>query len=98
MRRTGTHMELSEYRYYSVIGKIQNCAASAETFHDAVCGGIKIMLENSIADHAVLWYRSEKAGLSPYYWIFPADLTARTDAVFTWLTAFARFSALTVSP
>ena len=75
-------MDISEYRYYSAIGKIQSCAASAETFHEAVCGGIRIMLENGIADYAVLWYMSDEktACLAPYYWICPVDLTARRYA------------------
>ena len=71
-------MKESDLKYYKVIGKIQTCASTAESFYDAVCNSIKIVLDNSMADYAVIWYASkeEPRVLSPYYWIGPMDITS----------------------
>ena len=71
-------MKEIDLRYYKVIGKIHNAIASAASFDAAVSASLKVILENSMADYAVIWQadRSQEPALRPMYWIAPADLSS----------------------
>ncbi len=73
-------MDNSAIRIYKAIGAIQNVISNATTLDDALHGCLKVIVENSGADSAVIWYQ-DKAGtgkLHPYFWIGPVDLTRRS--------------------
>ena len=69
-----------DLRIFKAIGKIQSAISTAETLDEAIRSGLKVILENSMADYAVIWYETKKetgeSVLKPYYWICPADLTS----------------------
>ena len=71
-------MKKEDLRYFQTIGKIQNCVSKAETFDEAVRDGLKIILDNSMADYAVLWYavKEDQNVIRPFYWLCPVDLTS----------------------
>lgn len=70
-------MKKEDFRYFKIIGKIQNRVSKAETFDSALKEGLKIILEESVADCAVLWYQTDGGErIRPFYWICPADLTS----------------------
>ena len=69
-----------DLRIFKAIGKIQSAISTSETLDEAIRSGLKVILENSMADYAVIWYETKKetgeSALKPYYWICPADLTS----------------------
>ncbi len=76
-------MNTSELKYYKIIGRLHTRIASAQSFDDALRGGLKLILEQSLADYAVIWYADHETPqrLHPYYWICPLDLTSRCCGV-----------------
>ena len=73
-------MNAKDMQYYRVIGKLQACITSAADFDDAIYSCLKIILQNSMADHAVVWKAddSEIPVLHPVYWICPVDLSSKS--------------------
>lgn len=72
-------MDISNIKIFKTIGEIQSAISSASTLDEAIRTGLKKILENSIADYAIIWYAVKNSGqsiLKPYYWICPADLTS----------------------
>ena len=73
-------MKAEDIRLFKTIGKIQSVISASKNLGEAVRAGMKLILENSMADYAVIWYagrgRGEKELLRPYYWICPSDLTS----------------------
>ena len=65
--------------YYKTIGEIQSCIAASQTLDEALHASLKIIVENSQAANAVIWYLDKKGDkkLHPYYWISPIDLTSK---------------------
>lgn len=75
-------MDKKALQYYKVIGLISNAISKVDTFQDALKESLKIVLENSAADYAVVWYANKNKDnlVRPYYWICPVDLTNRSYA------------------
>ena len=73
-------MKAEDIRLFKIIGKIQTAIASSGKLDEAVRTGMKLILENSMADHAIIWYAVKDQGklkyLKPYYWLCPTDLTS----------------------
>ena len=69
-----------ELQYFRVIGKIHDCISKAESFDAAVTSCLRIVIENSMADYAVVWRTDspETTVLHPMYWICPGDLSSRS--------------------
>ena len=72
-------MDSQALKYYRTIGEIQNAIANATTLDAALQDGLRIIVENSGAEKAVIWYADKQNDdkLHPYYWIGPFDLTSR---------------------
>lgn len=73
-------MDKTSLKYYAVVGKVQQAIAKVSTFDEALKEGLKVILENSAADYAVMWYVDKEGGdiLHPYYWICPNDFSAKS--------------------
>lgn len=71
-------MDKNELRYFRVIGKIHSSISTAKNYEEAVSACLKIILENSMADYAVIWRAdgSENPVLYPMHWICPMDLSS----------------------
>ena len=73
-------MNKNDLKYFKIIGKMHTSISSAKKYDEAVTACLKIILENSMADYAVIW----KADLSvtptlyPMYWICPIDLSSHS--------------------
>ncbi len=68
-------MKKEDLKYYKLISQIQSTIGKSESYYDAIQNGIKIVVDNSCADYAVVW-REEEGVLHPYYWLSPLDLTS----------------------
>ena len=73
-------MDKSLVKYFKAIGQIQTSIANATTLDEALRSGLKIIVESSGADIAVIWYLDKKGDqhLHPYYWIGGNDLTSKS--------------------
>ena len=71
-------MDNNTLQYYRTIGAVQSAVSHASSYDEAIQTGLHIILDNTEADYAVLWYAdsSDAPVLRPYYWICPNDLTA----------------------
>lgn len=66
-------------KYYKIIGQISNEISKVDNFEDALKSCLKIILDNSDADYAVLWYKNKSGdALIPVYWLCPIDLTNKS--------------------
>ena len=72
-------MNEKDIQIYKFIGKIHACITSSKAFDEAVTDCLKIVLQYSMADHAVVWRadNSEVPVLRPVYWICPVDLSSK---------------------
>lgn len=61
--------------YENIIDKFRNSVFSEDSVVSSVYSGIKILIENKLADYAILWFGDNKETLSPYYWLCPYDLS-----------------------
>ena len=74
-------MDQSAIKSFRLLGKFQKAVSQADDFDSALKEGLRLVLENTDADHAVIWYINKGDGmLHPYYWICPIDLTGRAYA------------------
>ena len=75
-------MQRNDLIIYRTLGKIHAFVSTASTFDEVIRGEVRIMVENGIADHIIVWCVDRKTGNAcyPYYWICPVDLTARFHA------------------
>ena len=73
-------MDNSALQIYKAIGAIQSVISNATNLDDALHGCLKVIVDNSGADGAVIWYQDKAGGgaLHPYFWISPVDLTRRS--------------------
>ena len=72
-------MKADDIRLFKSIGEMQNAIAASSTLEEAIRTGMKKLLENSMADYAVIWYAvgdGKERVLKPYYWICPSDLSS----------------------
>ena len=72
-------MNTKDMKYFKTIGKLQACIASSKNFDDAIYACLNIILQNSMADYAVVWRAddSDTPVLRPVYWICPVDLSSK---------------------
>ena len=72
-------MNPNDLKIYSTLGKIHSFVSTVSSFDEVMRGSIRILVENGIADHIVVWCMNRGADerCYPYYWICPVDLTAR---------------------
>lgn len=68
-------MNKEDLRYFKLISRLQSAVGKSESYYDAVRNGIKVILEQSCADYAVVWH-CEGAAVRPYYWLAPVDLSS----------------------
>lgn len=74
----------NELKIYKTIGKIHSTISTSKTFEQAIINGIKVILDNSVADYAIIWVikTHENEYASPYYFICPFDIsTQKRDAI-----------------
>lgn len=73
-------MDLEALKYYKIIGQLQAKISQTRNFDTALKEGLNLILNNSAADYAVMWYQNDKKGreFHPYYWICPMDFTSVT--------------------
>lgn len=71
-------MNTKDLQYFRIIGQMHASISSSKSFDEAVTACLKIMLANSMADHAVIWRAdsSETPVLRPMYWLCPVDLSS----------------------
>ena len=67
-------MEKKDLKYFKLIAKIQSTIGKSESYYDAVKDGIRVIIDNSCAEYAIVW-NEEGRMLHPYYWLSPVDLT-----------------------
>lgn len=70
-------MTKTDLKYFKIIAMMQSAISKSESYYDAIRSGLKIIVDNSLAEYAILWHL-EDAVLHPYYWISPIDLTSST--------------------
>lgn len=68
-------MNKNDLKYFKLISLIQSTISKSESYYDAIRNGLKVIVGNSCADYAVVWY-CENEVLHPYYWLSPIDLTS----------------------
>ncbi len=72
-------MNNEQLQIFKTIGKLQAAISSSDTLNNAIRTGMKLILENSMADYAIIWYISgsddNTKSIKPYYWICPSDMT-----------------------
>ena len=75
-------MDKAFIKYYKAIGDIQTSIANSKTLDEALRAGLKIIVESSGAETAVIWYLDKRGdgNLHPYYWIGANDITSRLHA------------------
>ena len=78
-------MDKKDLKYFKLIAKIQSIISKSESYYDAIRNGVKIIIDNSCAEYAIVW-NEENGKLHPYYWLSPVDLTSvsiMTDEAYT---------------
>lgn len=73
-------MNQNDLKNFRIIGKMHASISSSKKYDEAVTACLKIILENSMADYAVIWKadRSDTPVLYPMYWICPVDLSSHS--------------------
>lgn len=67
-------MDKKNLSLYKTIGEIHSTIAISKTFDEAIKNGLKHILDNCLADYAIIWIKSKEENfMSPYYWICPFD-------------------------
>jgi len=76
-------MDKTLVKYFKAIGEIQTSIANAQTLDEALRAGLKIIVESSGAETAVMWYLDKKGDglLHPYYWIGSNDITSKAHEI-----------------
>lgn len=71
-------MQQNNFKLYRIIGEINSfISASACCFDEAIQGVLKIVVDNSVADNAIVWCLDGDGVCRPYYWFCPVDITTR---------------------
>ena len=93
-------MDVNAMKYYKIIGKVQQAISKVSTLDEALKAGLQVILENTAADYAVMWYSdpADDSRLHPYYWICPNDLSSVSYApgIGAVGRAFAQQSPITI--
>lgn len=69
-------MDDKTLNYYKTISKVTNAINKAETLDEALKEGLKLILNSSGADNAIIYHINDEGELRPYFWICPMDLTS----------------------
>ena len=68
-------MNKADFKYFTIISLIQSAIGQSGSYFDAIHAGVRVLVDNTCADYAVLWH-CEGDEARPYYWLLPVDLTS----------------------